>query len=413
MWVELWVENYMTFLSSAKSVQSVSTKGYHRCGDGLYLQVSNQGTKSWLFRYKSPVTKKQREMGLGSYKFVDLAQARQWALDSKKLVIEGKDPIEERIADNSRLRLAQARNLTFKEISEACITSKSHEWKSSKHAQQWNNTLKTYAFPILGELPISAITTDLILKVLEPIWVSKAETASRVRQRIETIWDYAKARSYVTGENPARLRGHLDKILPKTSKVKRVRHHPALPYKQIGAFIVKLRNHDGFSALALEFAILTASRPSEVTGAKWIEFDIKELVWTIPADRMKAGREHRVPLSSRAIEILNSIKSNRNPMDHVFPGLKHNKGLSNNAFRALVKKMHITNVTPHGFRSTFRDWASEEAFQFSAETAELAIAHTNKNKTEAAYRRGDQLERRRELMTEWERYIMSNMKIGV
>tara|TARA_X000000950_G_scaffold173549_1_gene211083 strand:- start:108 stop:1319 length:1212 start_codon:yes stop_codon:yes gene_type:complete len=403
----------MTFLSSAKSVQSVSTKGYHRCGDGLYLQVSNQGTKSWLFRYKSPVTKKQREMGLGSYKFVDLAQARQWALDSKKLVIEGKDPIEERIADNSRLRLAQARNLTFKEISEACITSKSHEWKSSKHAQQWNNTLKTYAFPILGELPISAITTDLILKVLEPIWVSKAETASRVRQRIETIWDYAKARSYVTGENPARLRGHLDKILPKTSKVKRVRHHPALPYKQIGAFIVKLRNHDGFSALALEFAILTASRPSEVTGAKWIEFDIKELVWTIPADRMKAGREHRVPLSSRAIEILNSIKSNRNPMDHVFPGLKHNKGLSNNAFRALVKKMHITNVTPHGFRSTFRDWASEEAFQFSAETAELAIAHTNKNKTEAAYRRGDQLERRRELMTEWERYIMSNMKIGV
>ena len=413
MWEELWVENYMTFLSSAKSVQSVSTKGYHRCGDGLYLQVSNQGTKSWLFRYKSPVTKKQREMGLGSYKFVDLAQARQWALDSKKLVIEGKDPIEERIADNSRLRLAQARNLTFKEISEACITSKSHEWKSSKHAQQWNNTLKTYAFPILGELPISAITTDLILKVLEPIWVSKAETASRVRQRIETIWDYAKARSYVTGENPARLRGHLDKILPKTSKVKRVRHHPALPYKQIGAFIVKLRNHDGFSALALEFAILTASRPSEVTGAKWIEFDIKELVWTIPADRMKAGREHRVPLSSRAIEILNSIKSNRNPMDHVFPGLKHNKGLSNNAFRALVKKMHITNVTPHGFRSTFRDWASEEAFQFSAETAELAIAHTNKNKTEAAYRRGDQLERRRELMTEWERYIMSNMKIGV
>ena len=403
----------MTFLSSAKSVQSVSTKGYHRCGDGLYLQVSNQGTKSWLFRYKSPVTKKQREMGLGSYKFVDLAQARQWALDSKKLVIEGKDPIEERIADNSRLRLAQARNLTFKEICEACITSKSHEWKSSKHAQQWNNTLKTYAFPILGELPISAITTDLILKVLEPIWVSKAETASRVRQRIETIWDYAKARSYVTGENPARLRGHLDKILPKTSKVKRVRHHPALPYKQIGAFIVKLRNHDGFSALALEFAILTASRPSEVTGAKWIEFDIKELVWTIPADRMKAGREHRVPLSSRAIEILNSIKSNRNPMDHVFPGLKHNKGLSNNAFRALVKKMHITNVTPHGFRSTFRDWASEEAFQFSAETAELAIAHTNKNKTEAAYRRGDQLERRRELMTEWERYIMSNMKIGV
>ena len=412
LWVELWVKNYMTFLSSARSVQSVSAKGYHRCGDGLYLQVSNQGTKSWLYRFKSPVTKKQREMGLGSYKFVDLAQARQWALNSKKMVLEGKDPIEERIANNSRLRLAQARDLTFKEIAEAFIASKSHEWKNAKHAQQWKNTITNYAFPVLGNLQISQITTDLILKVLEPIWVSKAETASRIRQRLEMIWDYAKVRSYVTGENPARLRGHLVMILPKTSKVKRVRHHPALPYKQIGAFIVKLRNHAGFSPVALEFAILTASRPSEVTGAKWIEFDIKEQVWTIPAERMKARREHRVPLSSRTIEILNSIKSNRNPTDHVFPGLKHNKGLSNNAFRALVKKMHITNVTPHGFRSTFRDWASEEAFQFSGETVELAIAHTIKNKTEAAYRRGDQLERRRELMALWEEYIKSNMKRG-
>ena len=394
----------MPFLSSAKSVQSVTTKGYHRCGDSLYLQVSNQGTKSWLFRYKSPVTKKQREMGLGSYKFVDLAQARQWAQDSKKLVLEGKDPIEERIANNSRLQLAQARNLTFNEISKACIASKSHEWKNAKHAQQWKNTITTYAFPVLGNIPVSQITTDLILKVLEPIWVSKAETASRVRQRIETVWDYAKARSYVTGENPARLKGHLDKILPKTSKVKRVRHHPALPYKQIGAFIVKLRNHAGFSAVALEFAILTASRPSEVTGAKWGEIDIKEQVWTISADRMKCSIEHRVPLCSRAIEILNSVKSNRNPIEYVFPGLKHNTGLSNNAFRALVKKMHITNVTPHGFRSTFTDWASEEA-QFPIETIDLALSHKIKNKTEAAYRRGDQLERRRELMVLWEQFI--------
>ena len=412
LWVELWVENYMTFLSSAKSVQSVSTKGYHRCGDGLYLQVSNQGTKSWLYRYKSPVTKKQREMGLGSYKFVDLAQARQWALNSKKMVLEGKDPIEERIANNSRLQLAQARNLTFNEISKACIASKSHEWKNAKHAQQWNNTLNTYAFPLLGDLPISAISTDLILKVLEPIWVSKAETASRIRQRIETIWDYAKARSYVTGENPARLRGHLDKILPKTSKVKRVRHHPALPYKQIAAFIEKLRNRAGFSPLAFEFAILTASRTSEVTGAKWGEIDIKEQVWTISADRMKGSIEHRVPLCSRAIEILNSIKSNRNPIEYVFPGLKHNTGLSNNAFRALVKKMHITNVTPHGFRSTFTDWASEEA-QFPIETVDLALSHKIKNKTEAAYRRGDQLERRRELMVLWEQYINLNITRGV
>ena len=403
----------MTFLSSAKSVQSVSAKGYHRCGDGLYLQVSNQGTKSWLYRYKSPVTKKQREMGLGSYKFVDLSQARQWAVDSKKLVIKGKDPIEERKTTQVSIQLQQARNLTFNEISKACIASKSHEWKSSKHAQQWNNTLKTYAFPILGELPISEITTDLILRVLEPIWISKAETASRIRQRIETVWDYGKARGYVIGENPARLRGHLDKILAKTSKVKRVRHFPALPYKQIGAFIVKLRSRSGFSALALEFKILTASRTSEVTGAKWSEIDIKEKVWTIPAPRMKAEREHRVPLCPKAIEILNSIKSNRNPKDYVFPGLKHNTGLSNNAFLTLLKKMKVSNITPHGFRSTFRDWASEEAHQFPGETIELALAHTIKNKTEAAYRRGDQLKRRRDLMALWEHYINSNMIRGV
>ena len=402
----------MPFLNSARSVQSINITGYHRCGDGLYLQVANQSSKSWLYRYKSPVTKKQREMGLGSYKFVDLAQARQKALENKKMVIEGKDPIEERKAKQNRVQIEKSRDLTFKEIAEACIASKSHEWKNAKHAQQWKNTITTYAFPVLGNVQISQITTDLILKVLEPIWVSKAETASRVRQRLEMIWDYAKARSYVTGENPARLKGHLDKILSKTSKVKRVRHFPALPYKQIGAFVEKLRNEVGVSPLALEFKILTVSRTSEVTGAKWSEMDTKDAVWTIPAARMKAEKEHRVPLCSRAIEILDSIKSNRNPMDYVFPGMKHNTGLSNNAFLTLLKTMKISNITPHGFRSTFRDWASEEAHQFPGETIELALAHTIKNKTEAAYRRGDQLERRRELMALWEEYIKSNMKRG-
>ena len=395
----------MTFLSSAKSVESINDPGYHRCGDGLYLQVSKQRTKSWLYRYKSPTTKKQREMGLGSFKFIGLAEARELAADSKRLIISGRDPIEERKKAQIKAQLDHARNLTFKEVAEACISSKAHEWKNDKHAMQWKNTLKQYAFPVIGHLPISDVTTDLILQVLEPIWVTKAETASRLRQRLETVWDYGKARNYVSGENPAKLRGHLDAVLPKTSKVKRVRHFPALPYKAIGSFISDLRAHSGYSPLALEFLILTAARTSEVTGAKWKEIDFTEKVWIIPAERMKTGKEHRAPLPTRAIDILLSMTSNRNPLEHVFSGWKRKTGLSNNAFLALLKKMGRSDITPHGFRSTFRDWAAEEAHQFPNETIELALAHTIKNKAEAAYRRGDQLERRRQLMNEWLSFI--------
>jgi len=395
----------MAVLNSAKSVEAIKEVGYHNCAQGLYLQVSKQGTKSWLYRYTSPLTKTRREMGLGSFNFVSLAQARQYATDGKRLVINGEDPIEERKKEQIKIQLKQARNLTFKEIAEACIAAKAPEWKNAKHSQQWNNSLEAYAFPILGELPISDITTDLILKALEPIWITKAETASRVRQRIETIWDYGKARNYVSGENPARLRGHLDKILSKTAKVKRVRHFPALPYEEIGIFLKELRQRKGYSALALEFLILTAARTSEIIGAKWAEIDLEKKVWTLPADRMKVGKEHRVPLCSRAIEILTNITSNRNPEEHVFSGWKQNTGLSNNALLALLKKMGRSDITAHGFRSTFRDWAAEEAHTFANETIELALAHTIKNKAEAAYRRGDQLERRRELMAAWSEYI--------
>jgi integrase len=293
-------------------------------------------------------------MGLGSLSFVSLAQARQQAVEGKRLVIDGKDPIEERKKEKLKLQLKQSRNLTFKEIAEACIAAKAPEWKNVKHAQQWNNSLEAYAFPILGELPISDITTDLILRALEPIWITKAETASRVRQRIETIWDYGKARNYVSGENPARLRGHLDKILSKTVKVKRVRHFPALPYEDIGNFLKELRQRKGYSALALEFLILTAARTSEIIGAKWAEIDLEKKIWTIPGTRMKVGKEHRVPLCSRAIEILANIISNRNPEEHVFTGWKQNTGLSNNALLALLKKMERSDITAHGFRSTFR-----------------------------------------------------------
>ena len=395
----------MAFLKSARSVETVTEVGYHRCDRGLYLQVAGSGTKSWLFRYKSPVTAKQREMGLGSLNLVSLAAARNIALECRRQVLSGLDPLEERARVKRVRQLEQARSITFREAAEQCIASKKPEWKNAKHAQQWSNTLNAYAYPVFGDLSISDLDTDLVLKAIEPIWISKAETASRVRQRIETVWDWARARKYVEGENPARLRGHLDKILAKTAKVKRVKHHAAVPYKQIATFITKLRDRKGSSALAMEFMILTAARTGEVRGAKWQEIDLTTKVWTIPAGRMKAGKEHRVPLCDRALQILNSMKSNRNPDEFVFPGWKAGTGLSDGAMLALLRKMEVGPYTPHGFRSTFRDWAAEEAHQFSNETVELALAHTIRNKAEAAYRRGDQLERRRELMAAWSEHI--------
>jgi len=395
----------MAFLKSARSVETVTEPGYHRCDRGLYLQVARSGTKSWLFRYKSPVTAKQREMGLGSLNLISLATARNMTLECRRQVLSGLDPLEERARSKRARQLAQARSITFQQAAEHCIASKTPEWKNAKHAQQWTNSLTAYAYPVFGTLSISDLDTDLVLKAIEPIWISKAETASRVRQRIETVWDWARARKYVEGENPARLRGHLDKILAKTAKVKRVKHHAAVPYKQIGPLIKKLRGRKGSSALALEFMILTAARTGEVRGARWQEIDLSTKVWIIPADRMKASKEHRVPLCDRAVEILNSIKSNRNPDGYVFPGWKAETGLSDGAMLTLLRKMDVGPYTPHGFRSTFRDWAAEEAHEFSNETVELALAHTIKNKAEAAYRRGDQLERRRALMLAWSEYI--------
>jgi integrase len=395
----------MANLNSARSVQTVTTVGYHRCDPGLYLQVASGGTKSWLFRYKSPVTAKQREMGLGALSLVSLAEARSKALECRKQMLVGLDPIDERVLRKRKQVLQQARTISFRDAAEQCIDSKKPEWKSIKHGKQWTNTLTTYAFPIFGDLSISQLDTDLVLKAIEPIWLSKAETASRVRQRIETVWDWARARKYVEGENPARLRGHLDKLLAKTAKVKRTKHHPALPYKQINAFVTALRERRGSSVLALEFMILTASRTGEVIGAKWSEIDFGTTVWTVPADRMKAGREQRVPLCNRAMAILNSIQSNHNRDEHVFPGWRAGTGLSNGAMLMLMRKLAFGHYTPHGFRSTFRDWAADEAHTFQNETIELALAHTIKNQAEAAYRRGDQLERRRELMDVWSNYI--------
>ena len=390
---------------SARSVQVEKRPGYHRYGPGLYLQVASGGTKAWIFRFKSPVTGKQREMGLGPIAILPLAKARERAIECRQQMLTGADPIEERNNGRRSQRLEQARAITFEKAAEQCIASKKHEWKNAKHGQQWVNTLTTHAYPTIGKLSVAALDTGLVLQVLEPIWTTKAETASRVRQRIETVWDWAKARGYVTGENPARLKGHLDKLLSKTSKIKRVKHHPALPYKQINPFIVALRKQKGSTPLALEFMILTAARTGEVTGATWGEIDLDAKVWTVPAERMKAGREHRVPLCSRAIEILTSISSERAAEEFVFPGWKAKTGLSNGAMLVLMDKMKVGHFTPHGFRSTLRDWAGEEAHGFQNETVELALAHTIKNQAEAAYRRGDQLDKRRVLMDTWAQYV--------
>lgn len=395
---------------SARSVQAQQVPGYHRYGPGLYLQVAPSGTKSWLFRFKSPVTGKQREMGLGSLTILPLAMARQRAVECRQQVLNAMDPLEERKAGRRVQLLEQARALTFAQAAEQCIASKRPEWKNAKHAQQWVNTLTTHAYPCIGNLPISDLDTTLVLKVLEPIWVTIPETASRLRQRIEVIWDWAKARSYVTGENPARLRGHLDNLLPKTAKIKRVEHHPALPFNRIHEFIQVLRGRTGSSALALEFLIFTAARTGEVIGSRWTEIDLTSKVWTIPAARMKAGKEHRVPLCDRSLAILQQLQKIRGDQDFIFPGWKSGTGLSDGAMLVLMEKMQFGNFTPHGFRSSFRDWAAEEAHNFPNETVELALAHTIKNQAEAAYRRGDQLERRRELMRAWENYIESAPK---
>jgi integrase len=328
-------------------------------------------------------------------------------------VLDGYDPKDERDRKRAEAVAQRAHRITFDEAVNKCIETKSLEWKNIKHGQQWINTLTTYASPLLGKQPVELISTDLVYKVLEPIWVTKTETATRVRQRIEVVLDWCKARGYLKGENPARLKGGLGELLPKAQKIKKVEHHAAVPYAQIHDFVQTLRSLKGTAPLALEFALLTAARTGEVVAAKWDEIDTATKVWTAPAERMKAGREHRVPLCSRAMEILHTMKAAQQN-DYVFPGhsITKHPHLSTGAFLAVMKRTgQYAQYTPHGLRSTFRDWASETT-QFSNETLELALAHTIKNKAEAAYRRQDQLEKRARWMQQWQQFVESPPKVG-
>jgi integrase len=388
---------------TARTVETKKAPGYYSDGGNLYLRVSKNLTKTWAFYYVRDG--KRTEMGLGSVSNVTLEQAREKASELRKQISNGIDPLSERQRQDNERKVQQAQFMTFQQCAEAYINAHRAGWKNPKHIQQWQNTLSQYAFPVFGNLDVKSIDTGLITKCLEPIWLTKNETAGRVRGRIESVLDWATAHKYRQGENPARWRGHLDKLLAKPSKIQKTEHHSALPYIELNGFIDQLRQQEGIAAKCLEFTILTAARTGETIGATWDEIDLNAKTWTIPAVRMKAEREHRVPLSARALSILNDMAAVRTN-DYVFPGNK--KGLSNMAMLAVLKRMDRADITVHGFRSTFRDWAAEST-AYPGEVVEMALAHAIKNQVEAAYRRGDLLEKRSRLMDEWGRYCNAPM----
>jgi len=409
-------------------IDRLNTPGLYPDGAGLYLQVTlnardERPAKSWVYRYM--LGGKAREMGMGSLNAVSLKQARAKALDARGLRANGIDPIEARRKKLAQAALEAAKAITFKQAASEYVKSHRAGWRNAKHAAQWETTLATYADSILGGLSVQAIDTALVTRVLEQdvggkggkaqtLWSAKPETASRLRGRIESILDWAKARGYRDGENPARWRGHLDNLLPARGKVRKVVHHPALPYAEMPNFLPALRSQEGMSARALEFAILTAARTGEVMGARWNEIDFGAKVWTVPAERMKAGREHRVPLSHRAVEILTSIQSGaaiESQAGFVFSGRRPGDPLSNMAFLMLLRRMKRSDLTAHGFRSTFRDWAAERT-GFQREVAEMCLAHSVGGKVEAAYWRGDPFEKRSRLMDAWAAYCAMTPKLG-
>jgi integrase len=386
---------------TALKVQKAKEPGMYADGGGLYLRVTPEGARNWVLRYM--LDRRPRWMGLGPLALYGLQEARTKALAARRQRHEGIDPIEARRAERARQRLDAAKAVTFKQCAEAYVAAHRAGWRNGKHAGQWGATLATYVYPIIGELPVQAVDTGLVLKVIEPIWTTKPETASRVRGRLESILDFAKVRGYRDGENPARWRGHLDKLLPAHSKLRDVEHHAALPYAELPAFLATLRQQDGVAARALEFAILTAARTGEAIGARWSEIDLLDKTWTVPLGRMKGRREHRVPLSPRALAIVAGMQSARASDagdGFVFPGGKAGKPLSNMAFLMLLRRMGRGDLTAHGFRATFKTWASE-CSSFQNEIVEASLAHVIGGKVEQAYRRGDLFEKRRRLMQQW------------
>jgi integrase len=416
---------------SVLKVKQEKNPGYYADGGGLYLQVGKAGTKSWIFRYsRSDVLtkngkRKHTDIGLGPYLGVSLQSAREKADGMRRAIANGDDPLTMRQTERAKI----AAKMTFSECASAYIEAHRHGWKNEKHGDQWTNTLATYAGPVIGKKDIALVDTHDVVSVLEPIWTTKNETASRVRGRVEKVLAWATTRGLRTGENPARWKGHLDTLLAKPSAIQADEHHPALPYAQISSFVSTLQSIDGIAAKALEFAILTAARTQEIIGAQWSEIDMHAKLWTIPAERMKMKQVHRVPLSARAIAILKAMEKTRLD-DFVFPGMTKDKGLSNMSLLAVIKRMNGAAkskgdapapiwfdprtgapVVPHGFRSTFRDWAAE-CTSFPRELAEKALAHAVRSEVEAAYQRGDLLAKRAKMMDSWAAYCATKRDAG-
>jgi integrase len=374
---------------NARAVATITKRGRHADGGGLYLSISPNGGRRWVFLYRWHG--KPTEIGLGSARSVTLARARELAGQARAKLAERINPKDSRKPTNGA---------TFGECADRLIGAMRPSWRNRKHAGQWEMTLREYAAP-LRRLPVDKITTDDVLSVLKPLWNEKPETASRLRGRVERVLDAAKAQGLRSGENPARWRSHLDQLLPKRQRLTRG-HHAAMSYAEVPAFVANLQTRQATAALALEFAILTAARSGEVLGARWVEFDLERAVWTIPAVRMKAGREHRVPLSRRALKIVKAMHEARDG-DFVFPGQESGTPLWAMALGMVLRRMRIEDVTVHGFRSAFRDWAAE-CTNFTNEVCEAALAHVIENKAEAAYRRGDLFDKRRKLMDAWAVY---------
>jgi integrase len=383
--------------------------GFYGDGGNLYLQISRYGSANWVFRYRVG-PRRLRDHGLGSLDTWSLAEARERARKCRQLRGEGRDPIEERRGEREKAKLEAAKSMTFRQCAEAYIAAHKTGWKNPKHAAQWPATLETYVYRIFGDLPVQSVDVGLVMKAIESIWTTKPETASRVRGRIESVLDWATVRGFRQGENPARWKGHLDHLLPAPTKAKRAarkenrrsEHHPSLPYVELPAFVIQLRAQDGFSARALEFTILTAARTGEVIGAKWEEFNFAERVWTVPAPRMKSGREHRVPLSDAALAILQQMSAIRSG-EYIFPGLRAGKPLSNMAMMMILRRIGRGDLTVHGFRATFRTWAAERT-AFPREIAEMALGHVVGDAVERAYQRGDLFAKRRQLAETWARF---------
>jgi integrase len=391
-------DNMVSRLSAVK-VSSAKAPGYYGDGGNLYFRVAPGGTRGWIFRFA--MHGRTRDMGLGPYPDVSLAKARDLAAGCREQVRAGVDPIEDRKARRAASHLASVRAMTFDECCRGYIAAHEGSWTSATHRQQWTNTVRDYIAPVLGKLPVQTIDTGLVMKVLQPIWNTKTETASRVRGRIEVVLDWATVSNFRQGENPARWRGHLEHLLARKSKIRTIAHHAALPYAEVGAFMVALRGDSSVAARALEFLILTASRLGEVLGATWAEINLADSVWTIPAGRMKAKKEHRVPLSAPVVASLRVMHRIRRG-DSVFPGAREGKSLSEVSVGRLIQRMGYSQ-TIHGFRSTFRDWAAERT-NFPRAVAEMALAHAIPSAVEAAYRRGDLLEKRRRLMDAWAQF---------